>query len=418
MRIAESGGCDQVALFDWWDGMEDGWPTWLKIMENGSVGEARTRAFLIDRFWVLERSVDADGADFLIQRRTTAQRFTDRVPPRVGIIQAKYFQDRRTTQYIPKSYVVDEKGDPLEGFFALLHVGREDSGEMYLLSAKEIVDTLSISSTRTPESYVVGVAALAEKFRVTSRRIQLDRIEHSLKSQTYFQTAAFFDQLNIPYRRFGEEDIDFPWTLPLPNPVGEIPKMFYEQKEELRKVVFDMEEVLGIIDNVLTEKDPRKALGLMEDLGAHVDGYGSISFGRRVDYHWGDLPSALDTHDRWRQGLEADGLLAPYIAMGEQLQQALRARAESHPLSGKGDFIEADLRYDPSTLAVVRLDVTSGKAGEERKAKETPGRVRAARRLDDWAPRKMKPIDYTIENVWWSVMQHVINERYPDPDFD
>lgn len=36
-------------------------------MENGTVGEARTRSFLIDRFWVLlERSVDTDGADFLI----------------------------------------------------------------------------------------------------------------------------------------------------------------------------------------------------------------------------------------------------------------------------------------------------------------------------------------------------------------
>ncbi len=51
--------------------MEDSWPTWLKVMENGTVGEARTRSFLIDRFWVLERSVDTDGADFLIQRRTT-----------------------------------------------------------------------------------------------------------------------------------------------------------------------------------------------------------------------------------------------------------------------------------------------------------------------------------------------------------
>ena len=44
-----------------------GWPIWLKVMENGTVGEARTRSFLIDRFWVLlERSVDTDGADFLI----------------------------------------------------------------------------------------------------------------------------------------------------------------------------------------------------------------------------------------------------------------------------------------------------------------------------------------------------------------
>ena len=42
---------------------------WLKRMENGTIGETRTKAFLLDRFWVLERSVDIEGADFLIQRK-------------------------------------------------------------------------------------------------------------------------------------------------------------------------------------------------------------------------------------------------------------------------------------------------------------------------------------------------------------
>jgi hypothetical protein len=45
-------------------------PVWLKVMEHGAAGEARTKAFLLDRFWVLERSVDIDGADFLIQPRS------------------------------------------------------------------------------------------------------------------------------------------------------------------------------------------------------------------------------------------------------------------------------------------------------------------------------------------------------------
>ncbi|GAB9248891.1 hypothetical protein BDS110ZK12_78300 [Bradyrhizobium diazoefficiens] len=398
--------------------VEDSWPTWLKIMENGAVGEARTRSFLIDRFWVLERSVDTDGADFLIQRRTTTQRFTDRVPPRVGVIQAKYFQDRRTTHYIPKSYVVDDKGMPLEGFFALLHVGREDDGEMYLLSARQIVNTLSISSTHSPESYVVGTTALQGTFRINARKLALDQIEHSLKSQTYYQSAAFLDKLNIPYRRFSEDDIDFPWTLPLPNPVGEIPKMFVEQKEELRKIVFDMEEVLGAIDAVLTEKDPRRALELMDALRYHVDGYGRITFGGRGDFNWGDFPDALDTHDRWRQGLQTDGLLEPYIAMGDKLQVALVSHTAAHPLTDKGSFLQAIIEYDRDTLNVIELSVKSGTAAEREPEIKTPGHVRMASSLGEWVPRKIKPMDYTIENVWWNVMRYVIEERYPDPHFD
>ena len=42
----------------------------LKSMENGSIGEARTKELLIDRFWILERSVDVQGADFIIQRKS------------------------------------------------------------------------------------------------------------------------------------------------------------------------------------------------------------------------------------------------------------------------------------------------------------------------------------------------------------
>jgi hypothetical protein len=40
--------------------------------------------------WSFKDGVGVDGADFLIQRRTMSQRFTDKVPPRVGVAQAKY----------------------------------------------------------------------------------------------------------------------------------------------------------------------------------------------------------------------------------------------------------------------------------------------------------------------------------------
>jgi hypothetical protein len=50
-------------------------------MEHGAIGEARAKAFLLDRFWVLERSVDIHGADYLIQRQIRQSNFLDREPP-------------------------------------------------------------------------------------------------------------------------------------------------------------------------------------------------------------------------------------------------------------------------------------------------------------------------------------------------
>src|SRR4051794_26887713 len=106
--------------------MSDERPVWLRIMENGTIGEARSRAFLLDRFWILERSVDIDGADLVIQRRVTAVNLLDARPPRFGVIQCKFFQDDRTTQYVHREYAVDPASTVRPEFFVLCHTGAED----------------------------------------------------------------------------------------------------------------------------------------------------------------------------------------------------------------------------------------------------------------------------------------------------
>ena len=76
--------------------------SWLKSMENGALGEARAKAFLLERFWILERSVDIEGADYLIQRKITSQNFMDETPPNLGVVQVKYIQDGKTYIVSPR----------------------------------------------------------------------------------------------------------------------------------------------------------------------------------------------------------------------------------------------------------------------------------------------------------------------------
>ncbi|NHQ60156.1 hypothetical protein G9409_06050 [Chlorobium sp. BLA1] len=72
--------------------MDDKIPSWLKAMQNGALGEVRAKAFLMDRFWILERSIDIDGADLIIQRRITNKNLLDKNPPILGFIQVKFFE--------------------------------------------------------------------------------------------------------------------------------------------------------------------------------------------------------------------------------------------------------------------------------------------------------------------------------------
>src|SRR5688572_27324800 len=115
-------------------------PAWLKRAEHGSLGEARARSFLLERFWVLERSIDKDGADYLIQRRLTNENFLDREPPRLGVVQVKFIQDGNTAIHIPAEYIRDKDGRPYSEFFLLVHTGNEDNQRQFLLTARQIVE--------------------------------------------------------------------------------------------------------------------------------------------------------------------------------------------------------------------------------------------------------------------------------------
>ena len=111
-------------------------PKWIKIKQNGTLAEARARSFLLERFWILERSIDVDGIDFIIQRRITERNIGDREPPRYGKVQVKFFESENTTQYLHKEYILneDEKHEFIENLEVLKSNGltQERGGKVSL----------------------------------------------------------------------------------------------------------------------------------------------------------------------------------------------------------------------------------------------------------------------------------------------
>lgn len=341
--------------------MSDGAPVWLKIMEHGAAGEARTKAFLLDRFWVLERSVDIDGADYLIQPRSLVQRFTDRTPPVIGVVQAKSFQDRKTTHHIPSRYVLDGNGETLKGFFAVLHLGREDDAAMYLLSSAEIAATLDRTDDEK-RAFIIGAKALAETFQVTSRRQALDRIAHALAARSPMESFRFLDRVNIPFRKVSEQDIDYAYTLPIPNSQANIPKTYLEYRDKLRSLIFDMEEALVSIDTIMQTPNPRTALAELEKLNEHRAGSGYRDgltlTGYKCDLDWSYLPEALDEHDRRRQALDAVGRLTAYVDLSHAVKTHLAKQAKRFDAEATDrHYLWTGLYYDLTTLALDRISV-------------------------------------------------------------
>ena len=117
-----------------------------KIEMNGNVGENFTSALLGKEFWLLKRSVDVDGADFMVQVPAEDIKNLRERHKKIevfGVVQSKFFEGKNKVD-IQKEYVLDE-GQPRPEFFAILHtVDENGSFSHYFFTAKQITQVFNL----------------------------------------------------------------------------------------------------------------------------------------------------------------------------------------------------------------------------------------------------------------------------------
>lgn len=128
---------------------------------NGNIGESRTNAILSENFLVLRRSVDIDGADFIVEIPfNTIQEF--RNFKEQGIVQAKFFENGNEVK-IAKEYVEDI--DTLRtNFFAILHTNNQTGDKLhYFFTASQIKKEFRLrTDKKTNKDYFI--------FNLTTKR--------------------------------------------------------------------------------------------------------------------------------------------------------------------------------------------------------------------------------------------------------
>jgi hypothetical protein len=329
-------------------------PPWLVRQENGAVAEARTRAFLMDRFWVLERSVDVEGADFIIQRRLTTQSLLDRTPPRLGFIQAKFYANDSTTQYIHREYVLDAKAVPRSEFFAICHTGREDNLRMFLLSADEIAKNCRLTSAAQskPEMFVLpGKGIFAQRYEILDRGSVLNRIERALRDADFLKNRAFLswaipsiNTAEVPIMPMYEEEIDNSW--------GYIPKEFKRLQSGARRGRWDLEEVVEKLRQIESSRDPEEALNVAEEI--EIAWGDSVGIPRNLFDE--DFYAAVQEHKKIYNQLVEAGLLGAHAAMRRSIvQRVLADVAPRMPLEQDQVYV-LRTRYDPVSFLNLSLD--------------------------------------------------------------
>lgn len=305
---------------------------WLKSMANGTLGEARVRALLLERFTVLTRSVDTDGADFLIELRDGG-RFSDDLAPRLGIVQAKFAQDRATSHYIPETYATAD-GEPIDEFFVLVTVGNEDTIEYYLIAGSDL-STLPLSRRKGRVVRVLG-GKDRDRFQENTISGLLDRIETSMKTRTQTQNERFLHSVNIPDFELSRGALAPMWLLPIPNEHGYIPDMVYRLRATLRAQLYSFDGLVRPISDLIKTVDASECVTaldeLLEDHSITIQKKDAvIGFElRNIVSKRATLQQATETHLARFEALSEVGLLDDFIAVAQSIKTSHLAFIEKH----------------------------------------------------------------------------------------
>lgn len=334
--------------------MEKALPPWLKAMQNGTIAEARSKAFLLDRFWVLERSVDIDGADFIIQRRITNKNILDREAPRLGVVQVKFFGTINTTHYVHKQYVVDDKNELRSEFFLICQTGDEENAQCFLLTSQDINDHFVATGEPGAEKYRMPYDKVVTvgQFKITNKKRALDRIEHQLELADFVKNRRFLSWA-LPSASINLDAILPIYREPLDNWWGDIPESFKELKETARSAMITVEEVYELLRKITEETDPMEAEGLVQDVAYECrNGLGRWSIPLPDKLESPDFFTVCKQHGEMVENLKADGMLDAFLDIKKIIRDKIIGFITPHLPIDPNLVHRFVIHYDPVTLVV------------------------------------------------------------------
>ena len=129
----------------------------------------------------------------IIQRRITQRNILDKKPPNFGIVQVKFFESDKTTQFIPTDYILDKQGNAREDFFVLLHTGFEEQAKTFFLTADVMKTDFEEVKVAGKKKFKIKGSQLfsTEKYLVKSNFNTLNRIENRLEFAEFQKNREF-----------------------------------------------------------------------------------------------------------------------------------------------------------------------------------------------------------------------------------
>ena len=336
----------------------ESFPPWLKAMQNGVIGEARARAFLLDRFWVLERSVDIEGADFIIQRRLTGRNLLDRQAPRLGVVQVKYFGNSTTHHFVHQEYVVGEDDELREEFFLLCYMGNEEAPRAFFLTGRDLLEQFPQITKNNNDGFSISYKQITSdsRFEITCPKRVLDRIEKQLEFAEFTKNRKFISWA-LPSAQCNLGAIRPEYAEPIDNWWGDIPSGFEGIKRAAQQTMHEVAKLYELLLKLSQEADPLKAEEILDEIGYNfIDDMGHWSISLPDDLRGGEFFTVCRRHKEIYDKLKTDGLLDSFFKMKEELRDLLLKDIQPLIPISKDLVHLFSFTYDSCALKILSLD--------------------------------------------------------------
>ncbi len=322
-------------------------PHWLRSIDNGRIGEARTRAILIDRFWILERSVDIEGADFIVQRKIWGRNLLDERAPRLGYVQSKFAQDEATRLEIHSDYVLDSDKQPRDEFFLFVHTGVPGSETIYFFAARDIIQTFH----KGADCFMVSMGDVKKlpDSQVHSTDYVLSVIEHALTQADFRKNRLFYHYLRLDDTI--DTPIDHDFTLPLSNYWGDVVHGIQEIKLRTNTLIHDLEHDIAKLKVALGTSDPVQFMETFEFEHFYVL---EDFFYRNSKYFDSEFYNVLVNHKKRVKLLRGRGLLQQFILLKSHVAREVEARIGKHKEEVE-EYFCVEFRLRTSDLSILEV---------------------------------------------------------------
>jgi len=317
----------------------DSYEPWLKPVENGIKGERRTRKLLGNEFWILDRDVDINGGDLIIQRKNLKGDILSVDPLELGLVQVKFIEKLTRQINIDLKYLYDwdETEDDLillEGFFLLIHFDIKGAEAMFCLDSKDFKILLEEKIIIGKKVYkddnqkelkkvtlAISIGKLQEHFGIESHGVQtiIDKINQRLIELDYSRSVSkrFFVGRKPNLIAIDKEFEQNLYTKEIKNNILEVQNELYQILLQSSDYVLHIKDLLRLHPTLIIDhKDGEfTEISLLKNLIKRINGVNFDGLEKALE----GLKGNLDTFDHPKQ----EQYIEPYNDQEDELREVL-----------------------------------------------------------------------------------------------